>query len=373
MQGKCKLVITVFILFISLLWIKVESNAKEKVIGSFRFTYQEYSKNKIWITQIDILQDENISVLKIPSKLDGKDVVKLGNPDEACIPGNVFGVCELPKEIGVELRPKNVLRKLENIKKIVLPSTLKKLTIECFCFMQDGKCINIPKGLTKNVLWLRHIKWKKFSISSQHKKYKAKNSMILSKNGKKVYAFVGPQNKVIVPNGVTTIGEKAFEGTKVTSINIPKTVCKIENEAFNNLAASHFQITEKNKNYGTANNCIYSKKSGRLVVAIAKSGVVNIPKQVTCIKEGTSFVGAPIQKIIFPKTLKRLGNLWSSSMECVYRAYMELIFKGENPPIVESAAYLPECTVYVKKGTKSKYKKALKDQIRDEYTTIQEK
>lgn len=331
--------------------------AYEKKISNVRFQYAFIDKQTCWIRKIELEDKSNINTLHIPSTIEGKKFVKLGAGSDFSADynaPNVFGIyiCEDDNK----KKPSKIINKVAKIKKLVLPSTLKEITPHCFAYLQDGKDINIPKNLTKNVLHLRETKWKSFRISKKHKKYKTKNNFILSKNGKTVYGFVGQKDKITIPNGVTTITKQSFVSNRVKSITIPSTVCKIGANAFSYIKSARFYISNKNRNYGLKNNCIYSKKSGRLVVGVTKSGVLHIPNNVTCLKEGTSFVGGKVKKIVFPKSLKRIESYWSHTME--YSDDTKLIFSGKKPPILESDAHLPFGTIYVPKDVISKYKKA---------------
>ena len=165
------------------------SYAEEKKVKNFKFTYQDLTSKEVWVTKIDILGDKNISQLKIPSEINGKKVVKLGaknDPEDDFVEShNIFGIYR--SEDDEIIRPKKTIKKVANIKQIVMPSTVTAITPNCFRLVQDGKTINIPRGLTKNILYLCEIKWGKFTISSKNKMYKVSNKFILSKNGKKVW------------------------------------------------------------------------------------------------------------------------------------------------------------------------------------------
>ena len=367
MYCKIKIMIIIVSLFAVGLFINVDAEAAEKTIGSFCYTYDELTQNSIWITKIDIIKEKNIQTLRVPSKIDGKKVVKIGRKEDkrdkfgdVADSDNIFGISL--NEDSNQLEPENILKKTAKIKNIILPETLTDMTPNCFLRVQDGKSITIPKGLTKNVLYLgRMVRWRKFVISTQNKKYKVKNGMILSKGGKKTYGFVGPGNQAVIPKGVKTLGERTFYGAKVTSIRIPKSVNKIERDVFSYLKSVHIQIDRANKNYGVASGCLYSKRSGRLVLGIAKEGVVKIPPKVTCVNDKTVFCGKNISEIIFPKTMKTLGYGWSNSfiIENIQGDTLELIFKGKVPPMPEKGVVFLFPSISCVKITVPQKKKAV--------------
>ena len=168
------------------------------------------------------------------------------------------------------------------------------------------------------------------------------------------------KRSVKIPNGVKTIAERALYANKnLKSVYIPKTVTKIKGEAFSYMKKIQIKIASKNKYYFVSKGCVVSRRTGRLVVATAKKGVITIPEKVTVLKEGTSFAGGECDKIIFPKTLKKICSYWNTSL--VSASDIKLVFKSKVPPVRERDAYLPYGgVVYVPKGKKQVYKKAMK-------------
>lgn len=354
-----KLKKTIFFILCALcLCTAIDAEAKEKTkkIGNYKYTYTDYNSSSLWIVGITPTSNKGIKTLKIPAYIDGKKVVKLGNQydnEEHYSASNVFGM--LRSEEDWSLQPRKTAKRVKKIGKIILPETVNEITPHAFSEVQDGKTIHIPSGLIKNVVRLRGTKWKKFTVSSKNKKYKAKNNLLMSKNGKTVYGYVGSGKKVVIPEGVKTIGKTAFSSNDITDITIPKSVSKIKNQAFSYIESLTIHISAKNKYYGLASNCIYSKRSGRLVAAIAQGGIITIPETVTCLKNGTSFIGGTVKKIIFPKSLKSIRNYWNISLR--YDGTMQSVFLGKNPPVFEEDAAFPSGKVYVPKGTKAKYQK----------------
>lgn len=389
MNRKVKTVTLIISLLAMCLFINAKAEAAEKTIGSFRYTYEEFSQGGIWITGIDIIREKNIQTLRVPSQIDGKRVTKIGKSKdgrdkfgEIVDSDNIFGI--YLSEDSNRLEPKNIIRKTANIKNIILPETLINMTPNCFLRLQNGKSIYIPKGVTKNVVLLSRIKWKKFEISSQNKKYKVKNSMILSQVGKKVYGFVGQGKRAVIPEGVKTIGKQVFHGT-IKDIYIPKTVSKIERYAFCRGNPVKLQIDGRNKNYGVTSGCLYSKRSGRLVVGVVKAGVIKIPKGVTNVDARTVFRGKNISKIIFSKDMKTLGYGWDNSLcDGNYNGdryfqgnTLELVFKGKVPPKLEKGVIflfdsISHVKITVPKGKKSAYQSAFRETLGDDVYPVME-
>lgn len=169
------------------------------------------------------------------------------------------------------------------------------------------------------------------------------------------------KKSIKIPNGVKTIAEGAlFLNDNLKVVYIPKTVSKIKEKAFGTSKSLRIKIASKNQYYYISKGCVVSRRSGRLVVAGIKKGVITIPEKVTVLKEGTSFVGGKCEKIVFPKSLKQIEAYWAGTLG--NSSKIEYIFQSKIPPKRKGAAYLPSdgSVVYVPKGTKQVYEKALK-------------
>ena len=348
-------------MFVIALGMGVSASAETKKIGNFKYEYDSAPNgNDIWITQITPVTGSDISTLKIPSKIDGNKVIKLGAKDDTDdnFYNNIFGMSI--SEEDNNLVPEQIVSDVAKIKKIVLPSGLKELTPNCFHSIQKGKTISLPKTLEKDISALYNLQWKKVTINKGNKKYKMKSGCILSKSGKTFYSYLETKRSVKIPNGVKTIAERALYANKnLKSVYIPKTVTKIKGEAFSYMKKIQIKIASKNKYYFVSKGCVVSRRTGRLVVATAKKGVITIPEKVTVLKEGTFFAGGECDKIIFPKTLKKICSYWNTSL--VSASDIKLVFHSKVPPVRERDAYLPYGgVVYVPKGKKQVYKKAMK-------------
>lgn len=60
------------------------------------------------------------------------------------------------------------MNQIAKIKKIVLPESIVEISRSCFMGLQDGKSINIPKGLRKKVEYIcSDVKWDKYRVSKK--------------------------------------------------------------------------------------------------------------------------------------------------------------------------------------------------------------
>mgnify|MGYP002861182698 FL=1 len=111
----------------------------------------------------------------------------------------------------------------------------------------------------------------------------------------------------VIPSGVTTIGERAFVRSGLTSIAIPASVTTIGNRAFlwcTDLSAITVDAGNGTFNDGNGSNVIIETASNTLVVG-CKGSV--IPYGVTTIGE-YAFEGSSIESITIPSSVTKLEN-----------------------------------------------------------------
>ena len=248
-----------------------------------------------------------------------------------------------------------MINRVEKIKNIVIPETVINVTPNSFAKLRNGKNINIPKGITQNITNFCEVKWKKFSISSKNKKYKVKNGVLLSKDGKFAYGSVMPMKKLNIPQGVKTIKDQSiFYGSGATDFYIPASVKKIGFQSLFFSDVVRFHVSKKNKHYAETNDCVYSKKSGRLVAASVKNTTFTVPEKVTYLSK-TNFAGKSVKKFIIPANVKKIESFWSP-----YRENITYVFKGKKPPKIESSFAFRGIKFQVPKGCKKAYRRAVR-------------
>lgn len=326
-----------------------------KIIGNFKYTYEEFSPYELRIYRIIPVSRQGISTLRIPSSIDGNKVVKLegwnGNDGT-----NIFGVYH--SEDDGRLRNLETYNLVKKIKKIVLPDTLKQISRDCFSFITDGKSINIPAGLEKNVRELCGVKWKKFNISPANKKYKTKDGLLLSRNGKTVYGSVTLKKEIRIPEGVKKIKEGSiFKDGSATDVYIPASVDKIGDQSLFFKNTVRYHVAKGNPHYAEAQSCIYSKKTGRLVAACVKGPVFTVPSKVTYLSN-TNFSGTGIgvKKFVIPPSVKKIDGFWT-----LYRENITYVFHSKKPPVIDTSFAFSGITLYVPKGSKKAYKRAVRE------------
>ena len=357
-----------------------KAKAKSYKAGKFKYQYKN-TKKGVWITKITPLSSKGISKLNIPVKIKGKKVVKLGNTkdkygtdDEA---RNIFGLmmCD-PDGVGnFVISNTKAQKRIEKIKKINLPSSIVSITPRCFYYVQDGKEINIPKGVKKEVVnQFTRVKWKKVKISSNNKIYKLKSGCLLSKNGKILYGLVYKKKKLIVPKTVieintsdsrdtveNTMGDHGLAFFGCETMVISKNVEKI-NFYIYNCSLMKVEVDPANKYFASKDGSLYNKKNGKLIWLHQNDGIYNIPDGVKEIPYDF-YADGKAKKMIIPASTKKVSNVsrYFSVKDAI------VVCCGKEPPILTENKWLHfnefdvmNFTIYVPKGCKETYEKAWK-------------
>ena len=357
-----------------------KAEAKSYKAGKFKYQYKN-TKKGVWITKITPLSSKGISKLNIPAKIKGKKVVKLGNTkdkygtdDEA---RNIFGLmmCD-PDGVGnFVISNTKAQKRIEKIKKINLPSSIVSITPRCFYYVQDGKEINIPKGVKKEVVnQFTRVKWKKVKISSNNKIYKLKSGCLLSKNGKILYGLVYKKKKLIVPKTVieintsdsrdtveNTMGDHGLAFFGCETMVISKNVEKI-NFYIYNCSLMKVEVDPANKYFASKDGSLYNKKNGKLIWLHQNDGIYNIPDGVKEIPYDF-YADGKAKKMIIPASTKKVSNVsrYFSVKDAI------VVCCGKEPPILTENKWLHfnefdgmNFTIYVPKGCKETYEKAWK-------------
>ena len=353
-----------------------KAEAKSYKAGKFKYQYKN-TKKGVWITKITPLSSKGISKLNIPAKIKGKKVVKLGNTKDKGTTDyttlNLFGVRIGYYEEGGIYTPSNpkVHKRVAKIKKIRIPDSVVSITPSCFFDVQEGKEINIPKGVKKEVVnQFTRVKWKKVKISSKNKTYKVKSGCLLSKNGKILYGLVYKKKRVVVPKTVTEINTADTRDTVENSIGdhgmsfrgceilvLPKSVKKISIFSYSMMKV---EVDSASKYFASKDGSVYSKKDGTLVWLYQTDGIYNIPDGVKEIPYDFGTYGKA-KKIIIPASVKKVSNI---VQYCGIKAPI-IVCNGKEPPTLlkeqtNSVVGLGDevnVKVYVPKGCKDAYEK----------------
>ena len=262
-------------------------------------------------------------------------------------------------------------KRVAKIKKIRIPDSVVSITPSCFFDVQEGKEINIPKGVKREVVnQFTRVKWKKVKISSKNKTYKVKNGCLLSKNGKVMYGLVYKKKRVVVPKTVTAI---ETDGTRDTAhsetvhglaflgcetLVLPKSVEKVRIFSYSMMKV---EVDSGSQYFVSKDGSLYDKKDGRLVWLYQTDGIFNIPDGIREIPEPIRTYGYA-KKIIIPASVKKVANI----VQYCYVKDPVIVCKGKEPPtlskeqtnsVVSLRDEVINITVYVPTGCKDAYEK----------------
>ena len=139
------------------------------------------------------------------------------------------------------------------------------------------------------------------------------------------YAFWsnGTIESLILPEGLTTIGDSAFDWCKLTSISFPSTLTTVGARAFVNRNPNMtLHMSEDNQVYSCNDNIIYNKNKTELVyVATQGKTDVTIPDTVTTIRQN-AFMQCTVKNVFIPESVKSIEAhaFDSSSLQNIYYA-----------------------------------------------------
>ena len=350
---KKKLYLLLGIMVSVLLLTGTSAGAKKKQIGKFTYTYKKLDAKSCSLSKI-FVKDGYFDVLKIPAKINELTVAEIATEDEK----NIFGAysdCE-GNVTGIFI---------PRLKKIILPNTIEKIGSNCFHYIKNLREVvagsRISEGMEELISQTYNLK-----ISSKNKWYKVKSGVLLSKDGKTVYGPASPSRKIVIPNGVKKIKKLAFffqcnyRKMNVKSIYIPASVNLIESESLSSNQGTIITISKKNKRYGLSGDCLYSKKTGRLVAMMNRNDTLIVPRNVTNITNNYSIIGDRFENIIIPSTVTKLEV--SSLCYITQTENASIQFKGIKPPKIKTESrfvHLPDKTIFVPKAGYEEYKKLL--------------
>ena len=186
------------------------------------------------------------------------------------------------------------------LKRVVLPNSVTHIGRDAFCDCVSLTDLNIPDNVSD-------IEIGAFSgcggltnilVGSENGDYKSVNGLLLTKDGSDLIR--GINGSVVIPDGVTRIGEYAFDGCLgltsvlipdsvtsieeeafcgchgITSVIIPRGVIRIEESAFSSCGGIvQFSVDEGNDAYKSIGGLLLTKNDGDLIRGLC--GAVTIP------------------------------------------------------------------------------------------------
>lgn len=224
---------------------------------------------------------------------------------------------------------KRVVRCSANATAVVVPDGVRKIGVIAFRGCTSLTSIVIPDSVVDVWVWsfedcpqLREIK-----VGDNNLYYRSMDGVLYSKDGTTLISYPSgkPETVFRIPDGVTTIGECAFDGcTSLSSIVIPSSVTHIKEGAF----------------------C----QCGALAEIAIPSGVTKIEANVFLDCEAlTSFV--------IPENVTEIGG--AAFMYCESLKELHICHVHPEDILIADDAFdgIEECTLYVPSGSEEEYRK----------------
>lgn len=292
-----KKVIYIFLLMCFFMIVSNDIYAKDgfKEIDGCVYTYKSIDSKQVQVTKIELINDKK--TLIIPSRIDGKKVVKLGSEYDSLSCDKVEYICDVfginDWGSGKVLDDANlaVKNKVNKLKTIILPKYLKATTVFCFAYLDDEKEIVIPSKYNSNLFSLFNKKWTDIFWGNRFNKCIQKNDLLISKNGKRVFGLTAYCKNVILNKKIEKIEDLSnlllkstkslYISDKVKEIKCSKKVLKYLPKII---------VSKKNKYLKMKKNCLIKKKTNEILLLVNKRKTFKVPSGIKCTKK-TIYVG----------------------------------------------------------------------------------
>ncbi len=221
----------------------------------------------------------------------------------------------------------------KNLNTITIPDGVKSIGDRAFNNCENLASITISESV--NIIgcctFVRCGKIVQFNIVESNPYYCSVNGVLFSKDMKTLYRY--PSGKIdtyyCIPNGVTTIENRAFQESNITSITIPNSVTRIGEGAFFGCSLVSVNIpnsvTEiENFTFGYCSNNLISIIIPNSVTSIGDSAFcecgnlvsITIPNSVISIGEKTFYACRNLASVAIPNSVTNIGK---ESFGCCYK------------------------------------------------------
>lgn len=256
---------SVMLMWMLIFMLPVLAKAEEKTEGRWKYEVNEDGQT-VTITKYRVWFDERDATVEIPAKLEGKDVIAIGN-EAFYIPGDQERTAKYIKEIiipdGVKRIDHAAFMNCTELEKINIPDSVQYIGSSAFLFCENLKgTIVLPNSITQ-------VEYSTFSECKQ-------------------------LQNVIIPDSVTTIDEDAFNGcSNLSQIELPNTLTEI--------GSSVFTRCKKITNIKIPNSVV---KIGKAAFAFCENLIeIELPEGITNIESNTFTGCTNLQEVHLPESL----------------------------------------------------------------------
>ncbi len=246
---------------------RITAQAEDKEFTSGDYSYRVLDDGTAEITYWSKNWSDDVTEIKVPSKLDGIKVTRIGD----------WVFCDSSDNENT------------SVKSIVIPEGITHLGSTNFCGYINAESISIPKSVTsidggtfQNTKWLEELHKKS--------KYVVINGILISAKDCK--------GDVKIPNTAKSIAKWVFSyNSSITSVTIPKTVKSIGKEAFFNCTSLKKIIIENGV------TSIGDAAFGRTAIE-----TIDLPDSITDLGSATFFFCEKLKEITIPDKVKELKS-----------------------------------------------------------------
>ena len=284
-----------------------------------KLTYEVKNDGTIEITNCDRSAS---GALTIPSTIDGKKVMSIGNyAFDRCksltnitIPNSVtsIGIC--------------AFYECDSLTSITIPNGVTSIEYSAFYGCSSLTNITIPEGVTSigseafyNCSSLTSITIPNGVTSIGDYAFEGCSSLTsitipegVTSIGDFVFRECFSLTSITIPDSVTSIGEWAFLGcSSLTNITIPNSVTSIGDRAFYNCSSlTSINVSENNKNYCSVDGVLFNKDKTELIQYPRKKEGTNykIPNSVTSIGYNAFYGCSSLTSITIPNGVTSIGD-----------------------------------------------------------------
>ena len=212
---------------------------------------------------------------------------------------------------------------------ITIPSSVTSIGEGAFSSCYSLTSITIPSSVTTigDEAFRSCDSLTNIAVDINNQYYKDIDGNLYTKDGKTLiqYAIGKKDTSFIIPDGVTSIGNYAFQGCdSLTTITIPSSVTSIGDLAFYSCdSLTNITVDANNKYYKDIDGNLYTKDGKTLIqYAIGKKDTsFIIPDGVTTIGDWAFGGCRSLTSITIPSSVTSIGNnafLWCDSLNTVY-------------------------------------------------------
>lgn len=302
--------------------------------GASKITGVEIPNSAILISDYAFQNCEGLTTITIPGS-----VKKIGNW-WGNANGQIFNGCSNLKEVileeGIEEISGRAFDSCSKVKEWKLPKSLKRIGPRAF--QSTGvEEFNIPENVESiAATFILSSNLSRINVDSNNKYFTSVDGILFDKDSTRLIkypenrdgnsyevpntvkaidanAFISCKNlqTIVIADSVEKIGDSAFDGSKLKTINLGGGITNISNKPFYGaLNLTNINVITENDKYESENGILFNKGKTILIKyppAIINGEVYEIPNTVVEIGP-QSFYRSQIKNVIIPSSVKKIGS-----------------------------------------------------------------